>query len=245
MSIECVVSGPLDLRSGDRNLPRSWLCCLLGYGLLFERQPDGAAYVSLGPSKWAALAWPLTKRIIDGASFYLLNASASPQFVYCSSSDGSQWKGIPASIRAPLDAPNSAPAVSWMRTGPTQPLVEFALREGVRLLKEHFVSLCTELKVAVVKLPGQSSLTVRSYASALVNHVFPGESPSTRQRILDILLGTRGKEVVAGSKASLVLDALTTIAPEDSCELVWPLVDPDPFFCEAFVPVCPPTHSPR
>ncbi len=191
---------------------------MFGHGLVFERQIDKAAYVSLGPARWCALAWPLTTKKIDGAAFYLLSASASPQFVYTFSIDGSQWQGVPTSFRAPIDAPGTAPALMWMATGPSAPLLEFGLQEGVHLLKEHIIALCTDKKAPVVKLPGEKSLTIRSYATALVNHVLPHEPQGTRQKMIDALCGTRSKESVGHTKGDLVLEALKTIAPEDTCK---------------------------
>ena len=84
----------------------------------------------------------------------------------------------------------------------------------MHLLKEDYVNISTDVKATVVKLPGEKSLTRRSYATAVVDKVFKDESPGTRQCILDGLIGPR-KQPVGAKRGAEVLRALDHIAPED------------------------------
>ena len=189
---------------------------LLGYGLVYERQLDLAPYVSLGPNRWCAMGWPLKRLDVDGAVFFALNHQAGPQFIFLFGTDGSDWRGVPTSPRAPVDAPGRPPALMWLQDGPTEEVLEFGLRRGIHLLKHDYVSLCTDAKIPVTILPGEKGLTLRAYATALVNWVFRKESIETRQCILFGLVGKAKKKGVGTAKGQQVLDALQHIAPEDA-----------------------------
>ena len=182
---------------------------------MYERQLDLAPYVSLGPNRWCAMGWPLKRLDVDGAVFFALNHQAGPQFIFLFGTDGSDWRGVPTSPRAPVDAPGHPPALMWFQDGPTEEVLEFGLRRGIHLLKHDYVSLCTDAKIPVTILPGEKGLTLRAYATALVNWVFRKESIETRQCILFGLVG-KAKKGVGTAKGQRVLDALQHIAPEDA-----------------------------
>ena len=188
---------------------------LLAYGYVYERQFDMAPYVSLGPNRWAALAWPLKRLAVNGTSAFVFNHEGSPQFIFLFSTDGSEWRGLPTCCRPPVEAPGRPPAIMWSQDGESEEVLEFGLRRGIRLVKQDYVNLCTDRKIAVSILPGDKGLTVRAYATALVNSIFRKESPETRQCILHGLIGAKTRSGVGARKGEQVLKALEHIAPED------------------------------
>jgi hypothetical protein len=187
-----------------------WTCCLMGHGLLFLRD-DGKAFVSLGPTKWMWMAWPLVKRVVPGSTFWFLDEKEYPVLLSNNSVlASSKWKGLPVEIRSPTTLPAGEFAVAWQQVGDDELLLAFALRHGVRLTKEDLTNLCEQCDLTPSPLPGEKSITVRSLATALVAFVFDGELPCTREAIVDLLIGSRPKRATSGD-AQKALDALACL----------------------------------
>ena len=183
--------------------------------MIFERIIDGAVYISLGHATWCALGWPLTSKIVDGEIFYILNPAGHPQFLFALESDGSQWQGITVGVRAPIEAPGTSAIITWARCGPNQDLLKFSLRNGVHLLKPDFIRLCSEVKAAVTRLPGEKGFSTRAYAKALVDKIFRDEPEETRRAILDRLASSRSKSGISTARGKQVLAAFDQFDPED------------------------------
>ncbi len=86
------------------------------------------------------MGWPLKRLDVDGAVFFALNHQAEPQFMFLFGTDGSDWRGVPTSSRAPVDAPGRPPALMWFQDGPTEEDLEFGLRRCIHLLKHDYVN---------------------------------------------------------------------------------------------------------
>ena len=100
------------------------------------------------------------------------------------------WKvlGVPVTAAAPAE---TGQGIGWLKMGPAEPLLPFAVRHAVKLSSADLESLCCDFKVPVVMLPGERGVTMRANAVVLVNYLSPHESVATRIDIVESILGER------------------------------------------------------
>ena len=120
-----------------------------------------------------------------------------------------QWLGVPVTAATPAETGHG---IGWVKMGPAEPLLPFAVRHAVKLSSADLESLCCDFKVPVVMLPGERGVTMRANAVVLVNYLSPHESVATRIDIVESILGERRLRV---GKAATTLDALEDLYEDE------------------------------
>jgi hypothetical protein len=73
----------------------------------------------------------------------------------------------------------------------TEPLLHASLRRGSLLSKQDLAKLCAAVKPTPKIMPGDKGLTLRAFATALINKAFQGEHVENRKAIIDSVLNGR------------------------------------------------------
>ncbi len=71
--------------------------------------------------------------------------------------DASHYRGIPTAIALPGTS-NKMAGISWLQTGPEEPLLVFAIKNCSHFLAPQLRQICATLRVRVVMLPGETAV---------------------------------------------------------------------------------------
>jgi hypothetical protein len=147
-----------DSPNGFVNCPQAWSCAMMGSaGLVFKQDGDNTYFLSLGCRSWMWAGLPL--RLIEegGHNFLSLDEHATVEFLSnFGFREDSKYKGVPTRVTLPSDSPPLVPGLSFFQTGPAEPLLPFAIKNGGHFIAEDLRTICRSLALVVVKLPNET-----------------------------------------------------------------------------------------
>lgn len=136
-----------------------------------------------------------------------------------------KWQMLPTELRLPCQIPDALSSFGsvWEVVGPPQPLLKSAVKAGVCMTAADLQKIQKILKYPLPprgKGSGKSgNLVKQDFAEALVNMLWPEDTPEEKKRMVDALMGKTLPRVKCASDVIAAVKELGAEAERDFREL--------------------------
>ncbi|CAK8995796.1 unnamed protein product [Durusdinium trenchii] len=200
--------------SDFRHAADAWTGCLLLKRKIYQNE-KGKAYLCLG---FRSYEYIVTKKELATGSLprWMMNAEITGE---------GKWQMLPTELRLPCQIPDALSSFGsvWEVVGPPQPLLKSAVKAGVCMTAADLQKIQKILKYPLPprgKGSGKSgNLVKQDFAEALVNMLWPEDTPEEKKRMVDALMGKTLPRVKCANDVIAAVKELGAEAERDFREL--------------------------